>query len=162
MPSDEASQPPAVPEDATAARVELQVLPVFVAGGWMAFEAAIVSEVTGEAKVTPIPSNTPGIVGIMTWRSRVVAVLDLELIASGSTDPETQTESAPRTVIATLGADTIALRVQSVREVAWIDALRPAHVARFAFAPQEVVVDAEAMPLFEPQRWLEALEANTR
>jgi hypothetical protein len=47
--------------------------------------------------------------------------------------------------------------VDSVREVRFAEAIRPAHVARIPFAANEVELDGVTMPLFEPAQWLAAL-----
>jgi purine-binding chemotaxis protein CheW len=49
-----------------------------VGGSWLAVDATQVQEILDLAPITPVPRAPPSIRGVMAFRGRVVAVLDLE------------------------------------------------------------------------------------
>lgn len=132
----------------------LHVLPVTIGGGWIALAATSVWEVMGAASVTAVPGGTSGLVGVLPWRGRAVAVLDLAVFVGG----ERLERSRARTVIVGTGDETVALPVDRVREVRVADEVRPAHAARLPFATREVELDELVMPLFAPGEWLTTLD----
>jgi chemotaxis signal transduction protein len=123
---------------------------------WIAVRAAHVREVLGRASVVPIPGSKDGLVGVMAWRGRAVAVLDL----GPAVGEPAFAEPRGRTLVLEVGLDTIAVPVDRVREARAADSSRPTHATRTSFASIELDVGGEIMPLFEPVEWLAALDGG--
>ncbi len=134
----------------------LQILPLLVANGWLALEASIVEEVIGEMPITRVPSATPELIGVLAWRGRVVAVVDLAGIVGGEFDAD-----SPRTIIVSVGDDTLAFCVTAAREVILVETVRPSHVARIPFSSLETELDGVAIPIFDPEQWLASLRVGS-
>ncbi len=130
------------------------VLAVALGSRWVAVRAAHVREVLGRAAVVPIPGGREGLVGVMAWRGRAVAVLDL----GPAVGEVGLADARGRTLVLEVGSDTIAVPVDRVREARAPDASKPAHATRTSFSSVELEVGGEVMPLFEPSEWLDALE----
>src|SRR6185369_3748695 len=99
------------------------VLVVCVGGAMLALDAHRVVDVLGRVDVTFLGGGPRGLAGVIPWRARAVAVVDLgALVGEASLD-------APRarTVIVQVGDDAVAFPVDAVREPREIAATEPAH-----------------------------------
>lgn len=91
------------------------LLPLQVAGAWIAVDARRVVEILGPSAITVIP-GTPRIVpGVVAFRGRAIAVIDVASLV-GSAEGA-RGEPRARTVVVEMGASTIALPADAVREV---------------------------------------------
>jgi chemotaxis signal transduction protein len=138
------------------------IVPLSVRGCWMALPAAALVEILGERPWVPIagaPAELPGVVG---WRGRAIAVLDLGMLIAGGT-PLQPGESRRRTLVLSHDDCTLALPVDDVREVQEVAAERvhPANATRQRFAEREVDLDGVPMPLLDPAVIISSLAPQT-
>ncbi|HEY3352291.1 MAG TPA: chemotaxis protein CheW [Polyangia bacterium] len=129
-------------------------LPVRLGDLWLALGAAEVQEVLGARPWLPIPGASGGVPGVLSWRGRAIAVVDLGVV-TGAAAPLRPDETRPRIVVLRLGTTTLALPVEGVREVIEVpaEAVRPSHVTRPRCSTTEVelagtvaaIVDAAAL-----------------
>ncbi|MFW6086808.1 MAG: chemotaxis protein CheW, partial [Myxococcota bacterium] len=132
----------------TEAEASVDLVPVRLGEVWLALEADRVLEVLGQQAWAPVPGTSPLVRGVLPWRARAVAVLDL---GAAIPDVPPLEEGAPRsrlTVVRT-SQGTAAVPVDAVREVCAVphDAVRPAEAT--AGAAREVTVDGRWMPLVD-------------
>ena len=122
------------------------LIPLKVASGWLAIEAASVREILGERPVVLIPGGSALLPGVVAWRGRAVAMLDL-----GGGGLEVRGTLRGRTLIVEASGSMFAIAVEAVREVAEVEssAVRPAHVTRHAHATTEVELRGEPVPILD-------------
>src|SRR4051794_26646243 len=58
-----------------------QILPVRIHQAWLGVDARFVEEITSKQPWVEIPGARPAIPGIMPWRGKAIAVLDLGVAA---------------------------------------------------------------------------------
>ena len=92
------------------------VLPLAVGPVWLAIDASHAIEILGEARWIPVPSASALVPGVMAFRGRAVAVLDLGQVLPDVPRLERGTVRA-RTVVAETPAGAVAIPVDRVREV---------------------------------------------
>lgn len=126
------------------------VLPVQLKDRWVALDATLVQEVLGQRPWVPIPGAPPHLPGVIAWRGRAIAVLDLGALADVAPSV-TPGEARSRVVIAQVGASAIAVLADAAREVHPIapGALRPPHATRVRFAIGEIDVGGAVVPVLD-------------
>jgi chemotaxis signal transduction protein len=117
-----------VPSPASEAPLPRHVLPVRIGSTWYGIDALDVEEVVDLGPCVKIPRTPPQILGVLQWRARLRAVVDVAVLiedAASVSKPETP---RPRAVFVRSGDDATALpvhEVREVREVAGDDILSP-------------------------------------
>jgi chemotaxis signal transduction protein len=92
------------------------IIPAMTGSAWFALDALAVQEVIGERPWVLVPfaaSRTPG---VLSWRGRAVAVLDVGDLLSGGA-PLSVGGTRPRTLVVEAATCTVAIPVDLVREV---------------------------------------------
>ena len=127
----------------------MSVVPAKLHDVWFVVPANAVQEILGEQRWVPIVGAPPEMPGVVAWRGRAVAVLDLGPL-SGSAALSAG-ESRRRTVIVNVEDATLALPVEGVREVQEVpdEAVRPSHLTRLRHSTMEVELDGVPMPLID-------------
>jgi chemotaxis signal transduction protein len=127
-----------------------QLIPVLMKQVWMALDAGHVQEVLSSRAWLPIPGANSEVPGVLSWRGRAIAVVDLGLLA-GVAEPLAPGETRERTLVIQHGPYTMAVMVDGVREVADVheEALRPIHAARQRFAQHEIDLNGAPMAVLD-------------
>jgi chemotaxis signal transduction protein len=123
-----------VSESATRA-----LLPLQVQSAWVMVEAASVREILGAEPWVPIPHTRAEVPGVLAWRGRAIAVVDLAFFFDGIR-PLAVHEVRERAVIAQAGDNVFALPADVVREVQDFprESLRIPHTTAGRFTTFEV------------------------
>lgn len=144
---------PGSPNDVGSPRhdqaASVAVLPLRVAGEPCAVPALAVLEVLGTRRVVAVPGAPAHFPGVVAWRGRAIAVLDLGVLLG---KPPRQLDPPPeRTVIITIADGVLALPADVVEGVAPAEpgALRPAHITRHRFADTEIDLGNRVLPLLD-------------
>ncbi|MDB4969328.1 MAG: chemotaxis protein CheW [Myxococcales bacterium] len=139
----------------------LSIVPAKLHDVWFVVRASAVQEILGELRWVPIVGAPPEMPGVIAWRGRAVAVLDLGPLSGSAA--MTSGESRRRTVIVNIADATLALPVEGVREVQEVpdDAVRPAHLTRLRHSTMEVHLDGVPMPLIDLEDLLRVLAPPT-
>lgn len=129
--------------------MSLSIVPAKLHDVWFAVPASAVLEILGEQRWVPIVGAPAEMPGVIAWRGRAVAVLDLGPLGGGASLVVGETRR--RTVVVGVGDATLALPVEGVREVQELPdtAMRPAHLTRLRHATMEVELDGVPMPLLD-------------
>jgi chemotaxis signal transduction protein len=124
---------------------------------WMALRANHVQEILGALAWVAIPGAPAHLPGVLPWRGRAVAVLDLGGATGLVQKPLGQTRA--RTVIAQARGSTVAIPVDAVQEVQLVDeaAVRPSHMTRQRHSLTEVEVKGVPMPLLDLEEIMKSL-----
>jgi chemotaxis signal transduction protein len=127
----------------------LSVVPLKLRDVWLVVPASSVQEILGEQRWVPIAGAPVEMPGVIAWRGRAVALLDLGPLTGGA--PLAAGESRRRTVIIQKDDCTLALLVESVREVQEVaeEDVRSAHLTRLRHATTEVELDGIPMPILD-------------
>jgi purine-binding chemotaxis protein CheW len=133
----------------------LRLLPLRVAGERIVLPALAVEEILGARSYVPIPGAPPHLPGVVAWRGRAVAVLDLGALTGG-----TRAGGGERTVLVHVGPGVLAIPADGVEAVVQVEPkhLRPAHATRHRFATLEVELGADVVPLLDLDRLAAALQ----
>ena len=125
------------------------VIPARAGSRWIAFEALAVQEILGQRPWTTIPYAAPETPGVLVWRGRAVAVLDIGRLLGGPAPPRSG-DSASRTIVAQSRSCTLAIPVDLVREVheVWPSQLRETGYA-VPYSREEVVLPEMTLPLVD-------------
>src|SRR5690349_7751451 len=117
----------------------LPLLPFHVDHVWMMLDASVVQEVMGRRTWVPIPGATGEIPGVLDWKGRAVAVLDVAALASGIT-PLDPAGARKRTIVVQLDGCSLAIPVDVVTEVQEVSpsSIRPLRAAGQRFATSEI------------------------
>ncbi len=117
---------------------------------WFAVDAAVVEQILGQQPWTPIPTLPPQWPGVMAFRGKAVAVLDL-LPAFPKTSVAREEERRHRTVIARVGDNTVAIPVHEVREVQSVEASQVvnSHASTHPLAHEEIIINAVVAALLD-------------
>lgn len=124
------------------------VLPLVLGDVWVAIDPGIVVEVLGTRTWMRVPGSPRQLPGILAWRSRAIAVLDLRDVlgvpGSANTPP-------PRTVIARADDCTFAFFVDVAREARTVDAsaVTTPHAVGGRFVTHELALDGRVMPIVD-------------
>jgi chemotaxis signal transduction protein len=127
----------------------LSVLPMRVAGEDCALPALAVEEILGTRRVVPIPGAPPHLPGVVAWRGRAVALLDLGvLLGKPRLVPDAPIE---RIVVIALADGSLALPAEWVEAVhiAAASSVHTARVTHHRFATVEVEVWRRVLPLLD-------------
>ncbi len=119
----------------------------------LALEESVVREVLAGGEWVLLPSACAGLVGVLPFAGRAVAVLAVESLLGV---PSAARVRARTVIVETLGA-ILALPVDRVHEPRLVDAERPAHAIRMAHARHEIDVDGKTMPLFDVTDFVRSL-----
>lgn len=127
----------------------LSVVPLKLADVWFVVPATSVQEILGEQGWVPIAGAPSEMPGVIAWRGRAVALLDLGPLTG--TPALAPGERRRRTVIVQAEDCTVALSVEGVREVQEVpdDAVRTAELTHLRHATSEVQLDGKPMPLLD-------------
>jgi chemotaxis signal transduction protein len=133
-----------------------QVVRIDVDDVQIAVDAAVVRDILGALAVTYLPGGPHGLVGVVPWNGRAVAVLDLASLLGSSS----AIESRPRTILVETETATIAIPIDRVHEPCRVDAERDAHAARIAHARIEIDVAGTTLPLFDLTEYARSFEPH--
>ena len=138
------------------------MLPFRVQGVWMLVEASLVQEILAARSWVPIPGARPLLPGVMAWRGKAIAVLDVGATGEGLARLALG-EARARTVVVRVGESTLALTADAVREVRDVPEqhVRQAHAARSALASREVAIDGAVMPIVDLAALLDQATAGS-
>jgi chemotaxis signal transduction protein len=130
--------------------MSISLLPAQLTEAWVAFPAEVVQEIVGEHPWISIPSAPPEVPGVLAWRGRAIAVVDLGVL-SGISAPLQRGELRRRTMVIQVDGCTFAISVDEVREVQQIaaDQVQPLQVTKARYAAGEVTLDGTPMPLMD-------------
>jgi chemotaxis signal transduction protein len=129
---------------------------------WLAVQANHVQEILGQRPWIAIPGAPAHLPGVLAWRGRAVAVLDLGSL-SGVAQPLAPGANRDRTIVVTVGTNTMAIPVNGVHEVQEVDddKIRPAHATRQKFSTLEAELQGLLVPILDMPSVVGAL-ARTR
>jgi chemotaxis signal transduction protein len=133
-------------------------LPVEIDGVWIALDAATVREVLPSRAWVPIPGATREIPGVLSWRGRAIALVDLgSVLESG--EPLAPGRTRSRVVTLEVGSFSIAIPVDAVREVQEVTDAAVVASRRTVqrFSPKEVDLNGSTMPVLDLPPMLDAL-----
>jgi chemotaxis signal transduction protein len=124
------------------------VLPVQIGDIWIAIDPRCVQEVLGSRTWMRIPGASPFLPGVLGWRSRAIAVLELREVLGLSSRSQSQ---PPRTVVARIADCTFAFFVEVAREARTVDAgaLSAPHAVTGKFVTHQLTLDGRMMPLID-------------
>lgn len=134
------------------------LLPAKLNDVWFALDARQVREIVGARAWVPIPHASAQVPGVLAWRGKAVAVFDVALLIQ----PDLALRAGsrrPRTIVMESGDATLALPVDSVREVFEVDEqkLRSPHVTRMPHSHAETEVLGTVVPLLDIEPILKQL-----
>lgn len=117
---------------------------------WFAVDAAWVEQILGQKPWTPIPTLPPQWPGVMAFRGKAVAVLDL-VPAFNNAVPARDDERRNRTVIARVSDCTVAIPVHEVREVQSVEDTQvvSAHASSHRLAHEEIIINGVVAALLD-------------
>ncbi|HEU4727850.1 MAG TPA: chemotaxis protein CheW [Kofleriaceae bacterium] len=136
------------------------MLPLQLGDIWVAVDPTLVQEMLGSRTWVRVPGAAPQLPGVISWRSRAIAVLELgDMLGVGARS----SSAAARTVVARVTDCTFAFFVDSAREVRTIDAsaLEPPHAVSGRFVTQQLSLDNQVMPLIDLAAVIEAVSRST-
>ena len=137
--------------------VSVPVLPLRVGGEPCAVPALAVLEVVGNRRFVAVPGAPAHLPGVVAWRGRAVAVVDLAVLLGKP--PQVLASNTERTVMVKMSAGVVALPAQEVEGVSPIDpgGVRPARITRHRFAATEVELGERVLPLLDLNLIAEAI-----
>lgn len=100
------------------------LLPLKIGDVTFAVDALAVEEVLGPCEIIAVPEAPATMPGLVLWRSRAIAVLDLARL-TGAGAPLDAGEVRPRTIVARHADCHLALPVHQVREVQHVLEVHP-------------------------------------
>jgi len=125
------------------------VIPAMAGSTWFVLDALAVQEVMGARAWVPLPHASPETPGVLAWRGRAVAVLDVGKFLDGCS-PLRASAPCPRTLVVEAGDCTMAIPVDAVREVHEVGPLAVRSVAvGTGRTTDEVVLGERTMPLLD-------------
>lgn len=122
------------------------VIPVQLAGVWIALDAAHVHEVLGPRPWVPLPDAPAHVPGVIPWRGRAIAVLDLGALL-GVAPALRPGELPPRMLVAQVDETAFAIPAQAAREVHTVAGIEEAHASHVRLAQGQVTVGGVVMPV---------------
>ncbi len=134
------------------------VMSFLVSERWAALDAARVWEVLGTQAWVAVPGATPRAPGVLSWRGRAVAVVDLGAVVFGA--PSLVAGSpARRTLIAEAAECSLAIPAEQVREVQEVGdyRLEALHQAQLSCVAGEVDLEGHPVPLIDLDAVVELL-----
>ncbi|MEW5851014.1 MAG: chemotaxis protein CheW [Myxococcota bacterium] len=126
------------------------LLPLRRAGQWMVVEAEQVQDILGVVTWVPIPGAPSALPGVLPWRGRAIAVLDVGA-ATGAFAALAANAPAARNVVVHAANVTVAIPVEAVQEVQQVsdDAVTPRQLTTMQHCSREVQVQGVPMPLLD-------------
>jgi len=124
------------------------VMPIQLSTVWVAVGAEHLLEVRGALPWVVLPGAPPHLPGVVPWRGRAIAVLDLGSLL-GVAPPVQASEPRLRTVIAQIDATAFAIPVTMVREVHELSEIQEGHAAQIKLAHGQVVIGGQVMPVID-------------
>jgi chemotaxis signal transduction protein len=139
--------------------MSVEIMPVRISGVWLALPAAVVQEVVGQQRFIAVPNAVAAIPGVLPWRGRAIALVDIVLVTGLGDGMDPAGEPAPRHVVLQDDDCTLALPVEAVREVQTVpDAgVRPQNATRMRFSSREVQLEGALMPMLDVAELMQAL-----
>jgi|HubBroStandDraft_6_1064221.scaffolds.fasta_scaffold1149650_2 chemotaxis signal transduction protein len=92
------------------------IIPAMTGSAWFALDALSVQEVIGERPWVLVPFAAHRTPGVLSWRGRAVAVLDVSELLEGG-EPLRAGSTRARTLVVLAATCTLAIPVDLVREV---------------------------------------------
>lgn len=121
-------------------------MPVQLASAWVALDATHVHEVLGPRPWVALPDAPPHVPGVIPWRGRAIAVLDLGSLLGVA--PALQPgEIRPRLLVAQVGEAAFAIPAQTAREIHAVSHVEEAHATKLRLAQGQVLVGGVVMPV---------------
>jgi chemotaxis signal transduction protein len=132
-------------------------IPAKSGAAWFALDALAVQEITGGRAWVPIPNASPEVPGVIPWRGRAIAVLDISTVVGGG-EPLRPDTPRSRIVVVEAARCTLAIPVDLVREVHELTPaqVRVPHATRVAHSSSEIDLLGSTMPVLD----LESLVAR--
>lgn len=129
-----------------------------VSGTWLALDALRVWEVLGPQPWIAIPGASAKTPGVLGWRGKAVAVVDLGVVVLGASSVQTG-EPAPRTLIAEAADCSLAIPAEAVREVQEVGdhRLEPVRAAQLRCVAGEVELDGKPIPIVDLDAMVDTL-----
>jgi chemotaxis signal transduction protein len=128
----------------------LAVIPLKVHDTWMAIEASAVQEILGAQAWVPIPGAAAQLPGVVPWRGRAIAVLDIGLV-TGVAEGLRSDEVRRRNIVADVEGAMLAIPVHAVREVRELAAETvgaPALTSQ-RYAARETIIDGRPVAIVD-------------
>lgn len=126
----------------------IAVMPVQLSTVWIAVEVAHLQEVRGALPWVALPGAPAHLPGVVPWRGRAIAVLDLGGLL-GIAPPVQPGDPRARTLIAQVDATAFAIPVDMVREVHTAVAVEEGHATQVRLALGQVLIDGQVMPVVD-------------
>ena len=126
----------------------VDVMPVQLSAVWVAVDVSHVQEVRGPTPWVPLPGAPPHLPGVVPWRGRAIAVLDLGGLL-GVAPPVQPGDARSRTLIALVGGTAFAIPADTVREVHTGAQVEEAHATQVRLAHGQVQVGGRVMPVID-------------
>lgn len=124
------------------------VMPVQLSTVWVAVGAMYLQEVRGPQPWVVLPGAPVHMPGVIPWRGRAIAVLDLGGLL-GVAPPVRSGEVRPRTLIAQVDATAFAIPATAVREVYTIAEIQDSHATQLPLAHGQIVIGGLVMPVID-------------
>jgi chemotaxis signal transduction protein len=126
------------------------LLPVQLNSVWVALDAGYIQEIMGLKPWVPIPGASSRVPGILGWRGRAVGVLDLAS-QLGMGAGLNSGEGRDRTVVVLVGAVTLAIPVDAVREVHEVQEsqIKPVTGGATQFATSQIELGGVPVPIID-------------
>ena len=117
---------------------------------WFAVDAAVVEQILGQQPWTALPTLPPQWPGVMAFRGKAVAVLEL-LPMFPNAAAAREEERRQRTVIARVGDNTVAIPVHEVREVQTVEASQVvnSHASTQPYSYEEIIINGVVAALLD-------------
>ena len=137
-------------------------VPVQIGTVWLALDAAWVREVLGERPWVPLPGASPALPGVIAWRGRAIAVVDIGAL-TGLANPLHPGRVRHRVVVAQFDPYTLALPVEAVREVMEVpeEEFRPPHATMQTYSAGEIDLLGVPTPVLDLPAVIRAIAPAT-
>jgi chemotaxis signal transduction protein len=130
---------------------------IHVDGDSYAIDAALIQEILGKRPWVPIPLSNRATPGVIEWRGRAIALLDVPALGEGR--QLTAGELRARTIIVQTGSRTLALPIDRVQEIMEVGehTIRASHATQHPYASLEVEIDGKPVPILDLPAVIEGL-----
>jgi chemotaxis signal transduction protein len=123
-------------------------MPVQLSTVWVTVGATHLQEVRGAQTWVALPGAPPHLPGVVAWRGRAIAVLDLGGLL-GIAPPVQPGDSRARMLIAQVDATAFAIPVDTVREVHTVTKVEDNHATQLRLAQGQVEIGGQVMPVVD-------------
>jgi purine-binding chemotaxis protein CheW len=126
----------------------MRLMPIQLRTVWVALDATHLLEVLGARAWVPLPGAPAHLPGVVPWRGRAIALLDLAALA-GVAPPLAPGEVRPRVVVARVGELTFGIPAETAREVHEVAGAEvgPLRAIELRHAVGQVTLDGALMPV---------------